>query len=95
MSVRKVAKSNAKQALKGNWVRAITIFLIMAGIAIVLSMLEGGAQSLIGIGKYQDIYSTQYNYIDDIPNVSLISFVVNNLFSLMFSLITVPLGLGV
>jgi uncharacterized membrane protein len=84
-------KQNAKLILKGNWLKAITIMLIIYLLAIAISALEYAYCTAFQIKSVYDIYSmaTTISFND-----AFISTAVTLAFTLLSLLLTTPLKLG-
>lgn len=95
MNVRMQIKRSAKRALSSYWAKAIAVFLLLLAIMMFFTIMHGILDMVAGIGGFLDVYQTSGNYLDDIPNISLLSMTITGLLSLGMLLIMIPMRLGV
>ncbi|MBR5486324.1 MAG: DUF975 family protein [Oscillospiraceae bacterium] len=95
MNLSSKVKKEAKHALSDYWAKAVAILLLLLAIMMFFTIMNSVLDMAAGVGGYLDIYRTADNFLDDFPNISIISLVITGLLSLGMVVIMIPLCLGV
>ena len=95
MNIRQQIKQNARRALGASWGKAICIFLIMASIFIVFSLMQGVLSLIFGIPDIGDVFLSYYYYPKAAVIIPPVSLAMAAVFSAFSMLINSPLTFGV
>ena len=84
-------KKGAKSALRGNWGKLMTVFLVFVGFWLLLSATETLLYSLFGFDPYFDPRMTPGNFLDDLPAFALGEILITSGITLLWLLLFSPL----
>ena len=83
--IRYQSKENGRAILKGNWAKAIAIFMILTTMVIGISVLEN---------RYRLVFGIPQEDSRGMPNVTASSLIISAVFSVLMVLFTQPLSMG-
>ena len=87
-------KKGAKSALRGNWGKLMTVFLIFIGFWLLLSTTEALLYTVFGFTPYTDPMMTPGNFLDNLPAHALGEILITSGITLLWLLLFSPLLCG-
>lgn len=95
MTLFKQIKKSAKQALKGAWGRAIILMLIPIATTMLVDSFEFALRKIAGVPEFIDYIATPNFALDDLANLSPVSFLISLLVGVLLFCLSVPLTQGI